>query len=40
MEVGVSGVRGLTVPGPVGLEFSQQRENVTTPSKSDLLTAD
>lgn len=40
MEVGVSGVRGLTVPGPVGLELSQQRENVTTPSKSDLLTAD
>lgn len=34
MEPGDSGVPGLTAPGPVELEFSQQRGNVTTLSKS------
>lgn len=33
MEAGDSGVHGLSAPGPVGLEYSQQRGNVTTPSK-------
>lgn len=33
MEAGDSGVPGLTAPGPVVLEFSHQRGNVTTPSK-------
>lgn len=34
MEAGDSGRNGLTAPGPAGLEFSQQRGSVTTPSKS------
>lgn len=34
MEDGDSGARGLTAPEPVGPEFSQQRGNVTTPSKT------
>lgn len=34
MEAGDSGVPGLTAPGPVEMEFSQQTGNVTTLSKS------
>lgn len=34
MEAGDSGVHGLTAPGPVELEFSQQKGNATTLSKS------
>lgn len=34
MEAGDSGVHGLTARGPVGLEFSQQKGNVTTLSKN------
>lgn len=34
MEAGDSGPPGPTAPGPVELEYSQQSENVTTPSES------
>lgn len=34
MEAGGSGAPGLTAPGPAGLEFSLQRGNVTTLSKT------
>lgn len=33
MEDGDNGPLGLIAPGLVGLEFSQLRENVSTPSK-------
>lgn len=34
MEAGDPGAPGLTAPGPVELEFSQQRGNATTQSKT------
>lgn len=37
MEAGDTGAPGLTAPGPVGWEFSQQRGNVPTLSRTPCL---
>lgn len=34
MEAGDTGAPGLTAPGPVEWEFSQQKGSVTTPSRT------